>query len=244
MMTVAIFGATSILGQKLAHAYAQQGANVIVAGRDQDETTTIAADVRVRNDVRTWAFHFDAERVEEHPKLIGDIEAEAGPIDVAILVFGEMGADDKVEDIENLKQIINVNYLGAASLCETLAARMIIRESGSIVGISSVAGDRGRQKNYHYGSAKGAFTLFLQGLRNRLHAHSVHVMTVRLGFVDTRLTYGQQSPLPSANPAKIADSIAKAQRRGAEDIYLPRFWRGIMGLIKSIPETYFKRMNV
>ena len=204
----------------------------------------IAADVRVRNDVDTWAFHFDAEHVAEHHKVIGEVEAQSGPIDVAILVFGEMGQQGDVGDIENLKQIINVNYLGAASLCEALASRMVLRESGSIVGISSVAGDRGRQKNYHYGSAKGAFTLFLQGLRNRLHTHGVHVMTVRLGFVDTRLTYGQESPLPSADPARIAESIEKAQRRGAEDIYLPRFWRGIMGLIKSIPEAYFKRMNV
>ena len=118
-----------------------------------------------------------------------------------------------------------------------------LRESGSIVGISSVAGDRGRQKNYHYGSAKGGLTLFLQGLRNRLFAHSVHVLTVRLGFVDTRMTYGQQSPIPSADPSNIASAIYRAQQNREEDIYLPRFWRGIMGIIRSIPEWYFKRLN-
>lgn len=243
-MVAVIFGATSILGQKLAHVYAEREFDVVVVGRDEEETKTIAADVNVRTGARTWSFQFDAQMVDTHHTLIEDIEAQAGPIEVGVLVFGEMGAQTGADNIENLKQIINVNYLGAASISEALAARMVERESGSIVGISSVAGDRGRQKNYHYGSAKGAFTLFLQGLRNRLYAHGVHVMTVRLGFVDTRLTYGQESPLPSAAPLSIARSISKAQSRGAEDIYLPRFWRGVMSIIKSIPETYFKRMNV
>jgi decaprenylphospho-beta-D-erythro-pentofuranosid-2-ulose 2-reductase len=243
-MVVVIFGATSILGQKLAHVYGARGYDVVVAGRDAQETQTIAADVHVRTGVQTYPFQFDAQLVDTHQALIDAIELKVGAIDVGILVFGEMGAETDADNIENLKQIINVNYLGAASISEALAARMTRRESGSIVGISSVAGDRGRQKNYHYGSAKGAFTLFLQGLRNRLHVHGVHVMTVRLGFVDTRLTYGQASPLPSAAPLSIARAISKAQSKGSEDIYLPRFWRGVMGLIKSIPETYFKRMNV
>jgi len=160
------------------------------------------------------------------------------------LVDGGMGRQDGPVDRKPLKQNENVNYLGAASLAEALAKPMSARSSGSIIGISSVAGDRGRQKNYHYGSAKGAFTLFLQGLRNRLFAHGVHVMTVRLGFVDTRLTYGQESPLPSANPQSIAQSIERAQARGAEDIYLPKFWWGVMTVIRSIPERYFKKMNV
>ena len=243
-MVVVIFGATSILGQKLAHVYGERGYDVAVVGRDAQETQTIAGDVHVRTGAQTYPFQFDAQLVDTHSDLIDEIESQAGAIDVGILVFGEMGAETHADDIENLKQIIGVNYLGAASISEALATRMTRRESGSIVGISSVAGDRGRQKNYHYGSAKGAFTLFLQGLRNRLHPHGVHVMTVRLGFVDTRLTYGQESPLPSAAPIAIAQSILRAQSKGAEDIYLPRFWRGIMGLIKSIPETYFKRMNV
>ncbi len=243
-MVAVIFGATSILGQKLAHVYGERGFDVVVVGRDEQETQTIAADVHVRTGAQTWSFQFDAQLVETHRNLIEQIENQVGAIDVGILVFGEMGAETEADNIENLKQIINVNYLGAASISESLAARMLTRETGSIIGISSVAGDRGRQKNYHYGSAKGAFTLFLQGLRNRLYAHGVHVMTVRLGFVDTRLTYGQKSPLPSADPLSIARSIFKAQAKGAEDIYLPRFWRGVMRLIKSIPETYFKRMNV
>ena len=243
-MIAGVFGATSIVGQKLALHYAHQGFDVVLAGRNLEEVQHIASDVAVRAEVHTWAFSFDAAETESHRNIVSEIETAAGPIDVALLVFGDMGDQSEPSQAQALRKIIEVNFLGAATLSEALAEGMAERGHGSIVGISSVAGDRGRQKNYHYGSAKGAFTLFLQGLRNRLFAHNVHVLTVRLGFVDTRMTYGQESPIPSADPVHIASAIFSAQQHGEEDIYLPRFWRGIMGILKSIPERYFKRLNV
>ena len=243
-MIAAIFGATSIVGQKLALEYGKQGYDVILAGRNLAEVEHIAGDVSVRMEVKTWAFAFDAEQTDTHGEIVQSMETTAGPIDVACLVFGDMGDQSQPAHATALKKVITVNFVGAATLAEALAEPMAQREAGSIVGISSVAGDRGRQKNYHYGSAKGALTLFLQGLRNRLFAHDVHVLTVRLGFVDTRMTYGQDSPIPSADPTQIARAIYRAQQRGEEDIYLPRFWRGIMGIIKSIPERYFKTLDV
>ena len=242
-MIAVIFGATSVVGQKLALEYGRQGFDVALAGRDLEEIEHIAADVAVRREVQTWAFRFDAEETDTHGEIVREIESMAGPIEVACLVFGDMGDQSEPAQPEALRKIVEVNFLGAATLAEALAQTMSTRSQGSIVGISSVAGDRGRQKNYHYGSAKGAFTLFLQGLRNRLFADNVHVLTVRLGFVDTRMTYGQESPIPSADPTEIATAIYRAQQNGEEDIYLPRFWKGIMGIIKTIPERYFKRLN-
>ena len=242
-MIVAIFGATSIVGQKLALEYGKRGFNVVLAGRNLEEVEHIAADVSVRAEVETWAVTFDAAETETHKTVIEEIEAQCGHIDVACLVFGDMGNESHFAEAKSLRTVIEVNFLGAATLSEAVAEKMAMRGEGSIVGISSVAGDRGRQKNYHYGSAKGGLTLFLQGLRNRLFVHNVHVLTVRLGFVDTRMTYGQKSAIPSADPSEIALAIYGAQQRGEEDIYLPRFWGPIMGVVRNIPERIFKRLN-
>ena len=128
--------------------------------------------------------------------------------------------------------------------CEAMAKAMIDNGRGTIIGITSVAGDRGRQSNYFYGSAKGAFSLYLQGLRNRCFQKGVHVMTVRLGFVDTRMTFGLETGIPVASPERISEAIVRAEQRKEDDLYLPRFWGGIMGIIKRIPEPVFKRLSL
>src|SRR5699024_10790977 len=176
---------------------------------------------------------------------IAQIEEEAGPIEVALLAFGDMGDQAAGEqDFSRVQRVIGVNYTGAASLAEAIAPPMSERGHGSILGISSVAVDRGRKSNYFYGSAKGAFSLYLQGLRNRLSEHGVHVMTVKLGFIDTRMTFGMQSPLPIASPQAAGQAIVDAQISGTEVLYFPHFWRGVMGIIKSIPEKLFKRLSI
>src|SRR5690606_26472808 len=103
---------------------------------------------------------------------------------------------------------------------------------------------RGRKSNYIYGSAKGAFTLYLGGLRNRLAEEGVNVLTVKLGFVDTRMTYGLDSPIPKASPAGTAHAIVRAQQRGVDVLWYPRFWAPIMGVIKAIPEFLFKKTSI
>ena len=142
------------------------------------------------------------------------------------------------------RRVIDTNYTGAVSIAEAVAAHMSGRRSGCIIGLSSVAGDRGRKANYIYGSAKGAFTLYLGGLRNRMFDVGVHVLTVKLGFVDTRMTFGMESPLPKASPEEIGRGIREAQRRGRHVVYLPRLWRGVMGIIRAIPEPLFKRLSI
>ena len=241
--TTVIFGATSILGQKLAQTYGQQGHRLILAGRSKDELSRVASDVRVRYCCQADTMHFDATKIGKGTNLAARIEKKFGEIDNAILVFGDMG-DAQNGHLESLEQCIRVNFLGAALLAESIAELMVSRGSGSIIGISSVAGDRGRKKNYHYGSAKGGFTLFLQGLRNRLFDANVHVMTVRLGFMDSRMTYGQKSPIPTADPQLVASRIYQAHQRRNDDIYLPGFWRGIMGVVRGIPEQLFKRLDI
>lgn len=243
-MSVLILGATSRIAQRLAHHYAAGGDAVFVAARDAAEAERIAADVQVRHGGAVGSGAFDAIDFDSHPAFLDAVEAAVGPVDVAILAFGYMG--DQVasqSDFSRAKRVIDVNYTGAVSLCEGLAERMEGR-GGSIVGICSVAGDRGRQSNYLYGSAKGAFALYLQGLRNRLFKQNVNVLTVKLGFVDTRMTFGMETGIPIADPDVVARAIRDAQRRGVDTMYYPRFWGGIMGIIRSVPEAIFKRLSL
>lgn len=244
-MSVLILGATSRIAHELAHRYAENGQSVFVAARDASEAARIAADVGVRTQGTCASGHFDATDFESHAAFLEQVRGTVGPVDVAILAFGDMGEQKESENhFDAARHVIDVNYTAAVSLCELLATHMTDRAGGSIVGIASVAGDRGRQSNYIYGSAKGAFALYLQGLRNRLFKSGVHVMTVKLGFVDTRMTFGLQTGIPIASPEAVSRAIFEAQRARTDVFYYPQFWRGIMSVIKAIPESAFKRLSL
>ncbi len=239
----AIFGVTSRIGREIALRLAERGHDVWVGARKLDEAERIAADIRVRTGVNAVAGAFDARAPEEFTALVSKIEASVGPVGHAVLAFGDMG-DDGPLDPERIARIIAVNYLGAAALAEVFAQRMAARGKGLIAALGSVAGDRGRQSNYAYGSAKGALALFLQGLRNRYFRDGVHVMTVKLGFVDTRMTWGLATKIPVATPENASRAILAAMDERRDELYWPQFWRGIMGIIKAIPEAGFKRLSL
>ncbi len=243
-MSVLILGATSPIARALAEAYAHQGQAVFVAARDIEEAQRIAADIEVRYQVRVGSAVFDAVKFDEHEGFLDSVESAVGPVGALVVAFGDMGLPPEEADFKSTHRVIDVNYTGAVSICEAAVDRMIARGTGVVIGISSVAGDRGRQSNYIYGSAKGAFTLYLQGLRNRCFKAGVHVMTVKLGFVDTRLTFGMETAIPIASPEAAAAAILHAAERGENELYYPRFWRAIMGVIKAIPENVFKRLSL
>ncbi|MBU0553452.1 SDR family oxidoreductase [Myxococcota bacterium] len=244
-MSVLILGATSPIARQLAARYAEAGWPVYVAARDGEEAARIAADLRVRFDVEATSGVFDARDFDHHPAFIEGVEAALGPISVAVLAFGAMGEQEaSQEDFEAARAVIEVNYAGAVSISEALAARLSQRPGALLVGLTSVAGDRGRQSNYIYGSAKGAFALYLQGLRNRLFRQGVHVMTVKLGFVDTRMTFGMETALPIADPVEVSRALYEAANRRVDTLYYPPLWRGVMSIIRSIPEAAFKRLSL
>lgn len=244
-MTVLILGATSRIAQQVGHRYAEEGHAVYVTARSAADAEVIAADIAIRHEVPTGFGTFDALDMLSHRRFIAEVEEALGPIEVALVAFGEMGDQEESQlDFAKARRVIDINFTGAASICEAVAERMEERARGAIIGLSSVAGDRGRQSNYIYGSAKGAFTLYLSGLRNRLSKSSVHVLTVRLGFVDTRMTYGMKTGIPIADPADISRRIRRHQQRGSDSVYLPSFWWLIMTIICLIPERIFKRLSL
>ena len=160
--------------------------------------------------------------------------------------MGYLGDQERAEqEAEEARLIFDTNYTGITSLLDVVARDYESKQEGTIIGISSVAGERGRKSNYYYGSAKAAFSSYLSGLRNRLHSSGVHVVTVKPGFVDTQMTEGMDLPKPlTAKPSQVAQSIYKAYNKKKNTIYVLWPWRWIMLIIKNIPEWQFKKMNL
>ena len=165
--------------------------------------------------------------------------------DTAVCVVGLLGDQKECEnDSAAAERAMRTNYIGPALLMGALAERFERRGSGVLVGVSSVAGDRGRASNYVYGSAKAGFTAFLSGLRGRMAASGVHVVTVKPGFVRTRMTEGMDLPGPlTATPEEVAEAVVRAARRRRDAVYVRRVWRPIMFVIRTVPESIFKRMR-
>lgn len=244
-MGILVLGGTSRIALEIARDYASQGESVFVAARDADEADRIASDLHVRYKVNVGSADFDATDYTEHSGLIALAAEALGGIDVGIVAFGDMGNQmDSEKNFQEALKVMEVNYVGAASICESLAAYMSIRGHGSIVGISSVAGDRGRASNYFYGSAKGGFSTYLEGLRCRLHGFGIHVMTVKLGLVDTPMTYGMKTRIPIVSPQSVARAVTRAQRSRKNTFYYPSFWRFVMFVVKVLPQGLFIRMKL
>jgi short-subunit dehydrogenase len=244
-MTVLVLGATSPIARAIAREYARRGADVALGARDVDEAGRLAADLRVRFGVRAAAYRFDALEYGAHAQLLERVAGELGPVDGAVVAFGEIGDRERsIADFDAARLVLETNYVGAASVCEAAAQAMAAAGRGTIVGIGSVAGDRGRFSNYFYGSAKGGFALYLQGLRARMYHHGVHVLTVKPGFIDTPMTWGRMGRLPVASPESLARAVASAAERRKDVIYHPWFWRWIMVIVRLVPESRWKRLKI
>jgi short-subunit dehydrogenase len=240
---VLILGATSDMAVAFARQLALEGYSITVAGRNTERLSALAGDLRVRHKASVSIAQFDALDFGTHEKFYLSLPEKP---DIVICVFGLLGDQARAQtDWAHCEQIIHSNYTGAVSILNVVANDFERRKRGMIVGISSVAGERGRQSNYVYGSAKAAFTAYLSGLRNRLFSHGVHVMTVKPGFVKTKMIEGLSTPaVLTASPKQVADTVARAIKKKKNTIYVLSIWRLIMYVIKSIPEGIFKKLKL
>ncbi|HEX8707282.1 MAG TPA: SDR family oxidoreductase [Pyrinomonadaceae bacterium] len=242
---VLILGATSAIARATAASFAARGYSLFLAGRDLAELERLASDLRIRYGTEVRCGHFDAEDYPAHARFLKEARAEMGGLRGVLLAFGYLGDQALALGDERERELIVArNFTGAVSVLEHCAAALEEEGGGFIIGISSVAGDRGRQSNYIYGSAKGALAIYLQGLRNRLARGGVHVMTVKPGFVDTAMTYGMEGLFLVASPRYIGERIVRAVEKGRDIVYLPWFWRYLMLVIRLIPEPAFKRLKL
>ncbi|MCB0167935.1 MAG: SDR family oxidoreductase [Anaerolineae bacterium] len=243
MKDVLILGAASDIAKAVAHKFAGEGFNVVLAARNAARLTETATDIKIRHQVEATSVEFDALDFAGH---VAFYEALKPKPDVVVLVFGYLGDQKKAQaDFAEAEQIIDTNYTGAVSILNIVANDFERRRAGTIIGISSVAGDRGRGSNYIYGSAKAALTAYLSGLRNRLAKSNVHVITVKPGFVRTKMTQGLPLPGPvTAKPAQVADDVFNAFRKQTNQVYSLWMWRYLMLIIRNIPEPIFKKMSL
>ncbi len=243
MSYILIIGATSDIAKATARVYAKNGYDIYLAGRNSFELKDVVTDIQVRADQTVKAVELDIVNFDQHQAFYEALEKK--PLGVISFV-GYLGDQKQAEEnFTDAHKIINTNYAGLVSLFEIIAADFERRKSGFIVGVSSVAGDRGRKSNYLYGSAKAGFTAYLSGLRNRLFSSSVHVMTVKPGFVYTKMTESMELPEKlTAQPEDVAKDIYSAQQKGKNTIYTAWFWRYIMLIIRLIPEFQFKKMSL
>lgn len=240
---VLILGGRSDIGMAVAHGFAAAGHDVQLAARDAASLAPEAADITLRFGVGVTLHELDV--------LDGaGLEAFVAGLDpcpeVAVCTVGVLGDQQRAEaDPAEAVRVMRSNFEGPALALGLLAQRFAQRGSGVIVGVSSVAGDRGRATNYVYGAAKAGFTAFLSGLRNRLARQGVHVLTVLPGFVRTRMTEGLDLPARlTATPQEVAAAILRAVARRRNVIYVRPVWRFVMAAIRAIPEPLFKRMRI
>lgn len=245
MPQVLLIGATSAIAQALTRLYAARGASLILWGRSAEKLEIIAADLRARyhSTVATEAFDFDV--FAGHAPLLERTIAAHGALDIAIICHGSLGDQKACEqNFAVAAKELQTNALSALSFLTVLANDFESRGQGVIAAISSVAGDRGRQSNYVYGTSKAAIDTFLEGLRNRLYSKGVMVLTIKPGFVATPMTaHLKQGPL-FVSPERVARDIVSAIDRGRSTVYTPWFWRWIMLVIKLIPEVIFRRLKL
>lgn len=241
--TALVIGATSDIGRAIARNLADGGWALQLAARDPVRLEREAQDLRIRTGAAVTLHQCDVLGEDSGLSLLDDLTPFPR---VAVCVVGLLG--DQVEsqrDAVASARVMRTNYVGPSLLMGALAERFERRESGILVGVSSVAGERGRASNYIYGSAKAGFTVFLSGLRNRLTGSGVHVVTVKPGFVRTRMTEGMALPSRlTAEPEEVAVVVAEAIRCRHNVVYVRCIWRLVMFIIRAIPEWFFKRMTL
>ena len=241
--SVLILGAQSDIAKSLAKKFGENNYDLVLAAKNIDELKAQSTDLKVRYNVVVDIYEFDVLKNGNHENFLNKLK-EIPPIVICAIGFmGQQKENEKNSDLRT--KVLRTNYEGPINIISELANIYENRGYGTIVGISSVAGDRGRSTNYIYGSAKAGFTAFLSGLRNRLVKKNVHVLTVLPGTVYTKMTIGHKLPkIFTSYPDKIANDIFKSIIKKKDVIYTMGIWRVIMMVIKLIPERIFKRLKI
>ncbi|MCP1761481.1 SDR family oxidoreductase [Bradyrhizobium japonicum] len=237
-----VLGGSSDIGRAAARAFAKAGFDVALAGRDVAALEPDAADLRARYNVEVALHQFD---VLDTASFEGFVSGLAALPDVVISIVGLLGVQQDAEsDLAHATTIMRSNYEGPSLILGLFAEKFLARGSGTLVGVSSVAGDRGRASNYVYGSAKAGFSAFLSGLRARASRGGVHVVTVKPGFVRTKMTEGMKliGPLTVEAPV-VGDAILNAVEKKTDVVYVSGKWRLVMLIIKTLPEAIFKKLK-
>ncbi len=245
MRHILIVGATSAIAEATAQHFAQDGDRLYLVARNPERLAAVASDLGIRGATQVETMVLDTNDTAKHAELITQAETAMGGLDTILIAHGTLSDQKACEaSFDQTLKELQTNCLSVISLLAHVANRFEEQKHGTIVVISSVAGDRGRQSNYVYGTAKAAVSTFLQGLRNRLYRSGVTVITIKPGFVDTPMTASFRKGAMWASSEQIGNGIYRAVRRKSDVVYLPWFWKWVMLLIKIIPESAFKKTSL
>lgn len=244
-MKLLILGATSCIAQEVAKKVLRDGGDVYLVARDSKKLEILLQDLKLRGKGKVAGSVFDLDKEENHSKIISMASEALGSIDTALIAHGILGDQEKAEqNYAEAFRILNTNFLSSVSLSQKVVNYFAGQKRGTLAVIGSVAGDRGRQSNYYYGASKAGLEAFLSGLRNKIYPRGIHVLTIIPGYVDTPMTAGYKKNFLFAKPDSVARGILNAIKQKKDVVYLPKFWWGIMWIIRSIPECLFKRLRL
>lgn len=241
---IVILGASSGIALEIQRQLARRHCELLLVARSPQRLAALQADLLIRGVSQVLTYSADLSAIAQHNGIV-EFACRAFPdFDTVLLAYGSMqNQRDCESSIEVLLEELQVDFVSAAAILTLFAAELERRRTGCIAAITSVAGDRGRRSNYVYGSAKGGLSLFLQGLRSRLHPAGVRVITIKPGPVQTPMTDGLPHAAHFADPQQVArDIVGSLERRSPDVLYTPGIWRYIMTAVKLVPETIFKRL--
>ena len=242
---ILVLGATSGIAEATCRIWAGQGARLFLVARNGDKLAAVAADLKTRGASYVDTAVADLDDTTQHATLLAHAINSLTGMDVAYLAHGVLGEQLHAEqDFGHAAQILHTNFIAPVSLLTWLANYCVQRHAGVLAVISSVAGDRGRKSNYLYGSSKAGLSAFLGGLRNRVDREGVTVLTIKPGPVKTAMTASMKGSEKFADVNKVAQTIVNAIDKRRDSLYVPFKWQPIMFVIRNIPESIFKKLNL
>jgi decaprenylphospho-beta-D-erythro-pentofuranosid-2-ulose 2-reductase len=244
VQSVLVLGGTSEIGVATARALVRGRARTVVLAARDPEACTGAADALLAEGAdRVERVGFDAGDFASHEAFVSEVLSLVGDVDLAVLAFGVLGdQEEAASNVERAVELIETNFTGAASVSIPLARRMVEQGHGTIVLLSSVAGERARASNFVYGASKAGADAFAQGLGDSLAGTGVSVMVVRPGFVKTKMTAGLD-PVPFSTTAEaVAGAIVRGLARGSHTVWEPPVLRFVMSVLRHVPRALFRRL--
>ena len=244
-MNILVIGATSAIARSISRLYAIKGAKIFLLARNEERLRESTVDLKLRGASDVKALNYNAENTNSHPKIVDAAVQFLGSIDIALICHGNLPNQGECQaDYQKAEDAIRVNGLSVISLCTEIVNQLRTQKKGTLVVITSVAGERGRQPNFIYGAAKSMVSTYLQGLRGSLLKDNIHIVDVRPGLVDSPMTAHLKKGALWSSAESIAPSIIKGIRKKRSIIYTPWYWRLIMLLVCMIPEAIFKRIKI
>lgn len=238
---ILIIGATSSVAQHIAHRFAQQGTNIFCLARSPEKTAVVAKSL---GKSFVGSFCYDFTHTDLAPEAIVKATETLGSIDIALFAHGDLlNQVESEHDYAVAYQTFAINQLSTIALLIPLSEQMERQRSGKIGVITSVAGERGRPRNYTYGAAKGSLNLYLQGLRSKLWGSGVEIYTFKMGPVDTPMTVNHPKNFSFSTVDEVSKTIVKGFNKKRYEVYVPGYWKFVMFFVRNMPEWLFQRLN-